>query len=626
MLRLSQKLLLFVLAAAVLPLSFAGFWLLREAERELAWRLEREQRALASAAAEATGTQLALSLESLAQSATLIDWPKVSAAEAEGGLRLLASQSPVVVAATLVDPSRPGVAPMLENLEGRAAVKTKRDALAALLPLATLGTYGEPGQMALGAAQDSGGGPWMPAAIQVGPRGPQAPMVVLALTLTVLDRWLVEHAPAVTTLEIVDADGRVVASSQWHQKVTTLDAGRLAVVRAGHELATSLTEQISVAKVPGRLGLTAVTSIPLDTARQPIRSLRRSVIGGMGATVLLLIVVSVFFARWLAGRLDQLAGVAEAYAKGDLGQRVVLTGGDELTTLARTFNAMGAELETSRARLLQWNDELKKKVDEATAGLRAAQAQLLEAQKLAALGQLGAGVAHEINNPLVGILGNAQLLLMDHASEGDADFSLLKQIEESAQRCREITGQLLRFSQKRGEVSLAPMDLGALVKKTMVLERDRSVGVTVQVVVPETPVRIDGDSEQLEQVLSQLCLNARTAMANSPEKRLWVTVQASAEGATLTVADTGKGVARENLERVFEPFFTTKDVWTNIGLGLAVAYRVVQEHEGRIELTSEPGKGAQVVISLKAAGTTHRARGTAAAATGIGGQGKGITG
>ncbi len=623
MMRLSQKLLLFVLAAAVLPLSLAGFWLLREAERELSARLEREQRALASAAAEATGTQLAASLESLAQSASLIDWAHVSAAEAEGGLRLLASQSPVVVAATLVDPSRPEVSPMIAEVEGRATVKTRRAELAALLPLSTLAAYGDNGQMALGAAQDSAGGPWMPAAIQVGPRGPNAPMVVLALTLTVLDRWLVEHAPPVTTLEIVDPDGRVVASSQWHQKVSTLDEGRLAVLRSGLELATSATEQLSLAKVPGKLGLTAVTSIPLDAARQPIRSLRRSVLGGMGATVLLLIVVSIFFTRWLSGRLEKVAVVAEAYAKGDLSKRVELGGGDELTTLAKTFNAMGAELEAARGRLLQWNDELKKKVDEATAELRAAQAQLLEAQKLAALGQLGAGVAHEINNPLVGILGNAQLLLMDHA-EGDADFSLLKQIEESAQRCREITQQLLRFSQKRGEVSLAPMDLVSVVRRAMAIEKDRSPGVTIELRLPDAPVRIDGDSEQLEQVIAQLVTNARTAMSASPVKTLTVAVTPTPEGATLTVADTGKGIAPENLERVFEPFFTTKDVWTNIGLGLAVAYRVVQEHEGRIELSSEPGRGARFSISLKAAGTTKQ-KGTGGPLQ-IGGQGKGITG
>ena len=559
----------------------------------------------------------------MASSALLIDWPHVTAEEAAGGLRLLSSQSSVVVAGTLVDPARPDFAPMVDGLEGRPVIKLSREELAKLLPLVTLATFGEPGQMALGSAQDSGGGPWMPAAIQVGPRGAASPMVVLALTLTVLDRWLVDHAPSFTTMEIVDADGRVVASSQWHQKVSSLAPERMAAVRAGLELATSSSEQLALAKVPGKLGLTAVTSIELDEARRPIRSLRRSVLGGMGATVLLLVIVSIFFTRWLASRLEQLGALAEAFARGDLSQRAELTGGDELTALGKTFNAMGAELESSRARLQQWNDELKRKVDEATADLRAAQAHLLEAQKLAAIGQLGAGVAHEINNPLVGILGNAQLLLMD-TKETDDNFSLLKSIEDSAHRCREITLQLLRFSQKRGEVSLAPMDLALVVRDALELEKERSPGVTLEVVVPSTPVMVDGDSEQLEQVVAQLCTNARTAMLASPTRNLSVTVEATREGATLSVADTGKGIKPENLTRIFEPFFTTKDVWTNIGLGLAVAYRVVQEHQGRLEVHSEPGKGARFVISLKGVGTTSRAASTAT--TDVGGQGKGITG
>jgi signal transduction histidine kinase len=233
-------------------------------------------------------------------------------------------------------------------------------------------------------------------------------------------------------------------------------------------------------------------------------------------------------------------------------------------------------------------------------------------------------VAHEINNPLVGILGNAQLLLMDHA-ETDDDFALLKQIEESAKRCREITSQLLRFSQKRGEVTLVPIDLRAVVTRTMALEKERAQGVTIDVVLPDAPVRVDGDAEQLEQVLTQLCANARTAMATSGEKKLSVIVEATVTGATLTVRDTGKGIAAEHLGRIFEPFFTTKDVWTNIGLGLAVAYRVMQEHEGRIDAQSEVGKGATFTLALKAAGTTAEPKAEAGPLN-VGGQGRGITG
>jgi signal transduction histidine kinase len=625
--RLSQKLVLFVLAAALGPLSVGGLWVLKQAELELSVRLDREQRALAAASAEAAGTQLSHALDGLAQSASLIDWEAASADEAAGGLRLLAGQSSLVVAVALVDPRRGEAVPMLSGLEGRAALVQTREQLVAPLPLTTLAAYGEKGLVALGPMQDGPNGPWLPGAIQVGPRDPQAPMLVLALTLAPLDQGLVDHASPLTTLEIVDGEGRVVASSARHQKVPRLAAERLEVLKAQAPLAVRGTEQIATAPVPGKLGLTAVVSVPLSEARKPVVALRRTVLGGLGLAALSLVVVALAFVRRLTTRLEAVAQVAQDFAKGHLSRRVQVGGADELTELADTFNAMGAELEAARARLMRWNDELKQKVDEALADLRAAQAQLLEAQKLAAIGQLGAGVAHEINNPLVGILGNAQLLLMEHP-EGDADFALLKQIEQGARRCREITQNLLRFSQTRGEVTLAPMDLVPVVSAALDFEapRDAEAGVTVVRVLPDTPVRVDGDAEQLKQVVSQLCANARTAMAHSAEKRLTVTVRPVDGGAVLEVSDTGKGIAPEHLPRIFEPFFTTKDVWSNIGLGLSLVYRVVEEHEGKIDVASEPGKGARFTITLKAAGTTRPKEKRAPAWKSYGGVGQGVGG
>ncbi len=618
---LAQRLLLFVLAAAVVPLAFAGFWLLREAERELSLRLEREQRALAAASAEAAGTQLAVTLESLASSASLIDWSEVTEEEAAGGLRLLSSQAPGVVAAALYAPARPGVQAFAGPRAERPQLSVERASLLALLPLATLGAAGDVGQLALGSAQDSAVGPWMPAAIQVGPRGPTAPMLVLALTLRGLESWLETHAPSGATLEIIDADARVIASSRGQLVVARLTEARQAALHQA--FVTLADEQLASAPVPGRLGLVSVVSVPLDEARAPVRALRRSGLLGLGVTLALLVLASVLFSGTLARRLTQLSSVAEAFGRGELGRRVVLSGDDELTRVGQTFNAMGAELEASRAKLLTWNDELTRRVEQATAELRAAQARLLEAQKLAAIGQLGAGVAHEINNPLVGILGNAQLLLMD-TPEGDADFALLKQIEESAHRCREITQQLLRFSQKRGEVSPAPMDLVGLVRRVAAIERERDARIPVEVTAPDGRVEIDGDVAQLEQVLTQLCANARVAMREAARRSLSFEVVKVPGGATLTVRDTGKGISPAHLPRVFEPFFSTKDVWTNIGLGLAVAWRVMEEHEGSIEVHSAPGEGATFTLTFKdAGGTAARAVGRPA---GAGGVGKGVTG
>jgi len=341
----------------------------------------------------------------------------------------------------------------------------------------------------------------------------------------------------------------------------------------------------------------------------------------------LLALAGVAFAGRLSRRLAGLTTAAQAFGRGELGFRLPVAGADEVAMLSGAFNAMGEELARARDKLTTWNDELKARVDAATAELRAAQAQLLEAQKLAAIGQLGAGVAHEINNPLTGILGNAQLLMLDHA-EGDPDFEVLRSIEESAKRCRDITQNLLRFSQSQGQAQLRPVELNAVVRGALALEGPRcaEAQVTLEAQLAPGPLEVLGDADQLAQVLAQLCTNARTAVAGRPERRITVSTGADAGRVTLTVADTGKGIAPEHLGRIFEPFFTTKDVWSNIGLGLSVAYRVATEHQGRLEVSSELGKGARFTLSLPAHDPSLRPtpRGGEASPQSAGGRGTGV--
>jgi C4-dicarboxylate-specific signal transduction histidine kinase len=291
---------------------------------------------------------------------------------------------------------------------------------------------------------------------------------------------------------------------------------------------------------------------------------------------------------------------AEAYRRGELEKRVKVEGDDELSALATTFNRMGEELEAARARLLRWNDDLRVRVDEATAELKAAQVQLLEAQKLAAVGQLGAGVAHEINNPLAGILGNVQLLLLDRGAS-DPDVESLRKIELSAKRCKEITQNLLRFSQQRERAELRPVDLNVVMRDALSLTENqlRGEGIVLTTELSAQPVRVVGDPGHLSQVVLALVSNARTAMLKSPTKRLTLRTGERDGRGFFEVEDTGKGIAPEVRPRIFEPFFTTKDVWSNVGLGLSVAWRVVSEAGGGIDVRSEPGKGACFTVQLR---------------------------
>jgi len=613
--RLSQQLILFMLAAAVLPLSAVGFWLLNRSEAELSARLEHEQRAVAEAAAEGAAAQLMSAIDGLSTSAALFDWGGIAPDELRGGLTLLAAQSELIAAVSLVDPKRKMPLPTVAGGE-------RHPAYDGVTPLSTafdfpaLGLRGQKGQAAVGPAVMLGSSPALPVAVQVSANEKDSAFIVAFIGLDAVQARLVARAsPTAGELQLVDGEGRVVAGTAARARLQPLAA-------------TRATDRVARATVPEQLGLTVVVSLPDAVAMAPVRALRQSVLVGIGVTLAFLVTVGLLFTRRLNRRLGQVGGAAEAYARGELSTRLQVGGQDELAELADTFNRMGTELEAARGRLLKWNDELKVKVDEALADLRSAQGQLIEAQKLAALGQLGAGVAHEINNPLCGILGNAQLMMLDR-TESDADFDLLKKIEESAKRCRDITQNLLRFSQSSARADRRPVDLNAVLRSCLAFEQPRfdEGQVTVRPALAEAPMQVWADPELISQVISQLASNARTAMIKSPVRTLDVVTRAEGAEVWLEVTDSGRGIPEGNLARVFEPFFTTKDVWSNIGLGLSVAYRIVTEHEGRIEVTSTAGQGARFTVRLpRYDPTRHQAPSTATSKDfAAGGQGVGIT-
>jgi C4-dicarboxylate-specific signal transduction histidine kinase len=380
------------------------------------------------------------------------------------------------------------------------------------------------------------------------------------------------------------------------QKLGTLLAG---ADEGSFSTATEPARVVSAARVPNELGLYAVVSRTQADALAPVRRMRRTVLIAIGAALAVLLGLGAAFTRRLSRRIGQVVQGAEAFSGGDLSWRIPVSGSDELAHLADAFNRMGSELEAARTRLLRWNDELRQKVEEATAELRAAQAQLVEAQKLAAIGQLGAGVAHEINNPLAGILGNAQLLMLER-SEQDPDFETLRKIEQSAKRCKEITQNLLRFSQQRDRPELRPVNLNTVVRDALALTENQiqaeSIELRSQLVAGR--IAVNADPGHLSQVILSIVSNARTAMMQTERKELSVRTSVEGGEAVVAVEDTGKGIKPEHLPRIFEPFFTTKDVWSNVGLGLSVAYRVMSEHGGRIEVKSELGRGTAVMLHL----------------------------
>jgi C4-dicarboxylate-specific signal transduction histidine kinase len=305
--------------------------------------------------------------------------------------------------------------------------------------------------------------------------------------------------------------------------------------------------------------------------------------------------------------LVPLVAVAVALASGAGRGRVALAGllaaaaalAATLAVAHRTAARVARLDAAARDRLLGWNEALQREVGVRTEELRQSQARLVEAQKLAALGQLGAGVAHEINNPLAGILGNAQLLLEALAPE-HPDREAIARIEALARRCRDVTETLLRFSQQSAAPDFREVDLNRTVRDALTLAEGyiRAAGIGLEVVLAEPSPVVRGDGAQLAHVLLGLLSNARTACLGRASAWIRVSTRRRGEEVELAVADGGKGIPPANLPRIFEPFFTTKDQWSNVGLGLSVAYRIVAEHGGRILVESREGIGSTFAVRL----------------------------
>jgi two-component system NtrC family sensor kinase len=232
--------------------------------------------------------------------------------------------------------------------------------------------------------------------------------------------------------------------------------------------------------------------------------------------------------------------------------------------------------------------------------------QLRQSEKLAAIGELVAGVAHEVNNPLTGISAFAQLLLEDELSgEQRESVSLMKR---EADRAVSVIRDLLAFARKTGPRSVI-VDMNDLLEQTLRLRAYgmRSTGVTLETHLDPGLARVRGDDRQLQQVLLNLIVNAEHAMSSTPVRQLTVRTRNEGSRVVVEMRDTGTGMTPEVQKRIFEPFFTTKPEGTGTGLGLSVSYGIVQSHAGTLSVQSIVGIGSTFRISLPAAPATDSA-------------------
>ncbi len=365
------------------------------------------------------------------------------------------------------------------------------------------------------------------------------------------------------------------------------------------------------------------------TAYQPIKSIKGGIIGilyvgmleapyieirnkvvlsffGIALLCLFLVLIMYYFiTAGITNPLRDMVVATEKIAQGDLSHEMKVQSRDEIGHLALSFNQMVKNLKNAHQELKEWGKTLEKRVAERTEELRKAQYQLIQSEKLASLGKLAAVVAHEINNPLAGILTYIKLLLrimkrepfpLDRITEMGNYLSMM---DTEMGRVTRIVKDLLTFSrQSKPEIENANIN-NILEKSLSLLENKLKLqNIKLHSMLDSTLPLVPCDFSQIQQTLMNIIINGAEAMPQGGE----LTVKSChlpEEGfVKIEISDTGTGISEEHITKIFDPFFSTKESGKGVGLGLSIVYGIINEHKGSIVVRSKLGKGATFVVKL----------------------------
>ncbi len=297
-------------------------------------------------------------------------------------------------------------------------------------------------------------------------------------------------------------------------------------------------------------------------------------------------VFAYFISQRISVPLGKLVSASKEIADGRLDTRVEIKSGDELGKLAHTFNKMASALK-------ERDDELKE----------FAKRKIMESERLALIGQLSANVAHELNNPLQGIVTYSHLLLETMpADEDEPCKNNLEKIVTQANRCRDIIRGLLDFSRQR-KPDKTLCDVNEVLRGCVSLLEKQALFHNIQIswglelALPEAVI----DPSQIERVFMNIIINAAEAMEGNGRLTLTTKFDSLERCIELDFSNTGPAIAQDKLDKIFDPFFTTKDTGHGVGLGLAISYGIVKEHGGTISVESEPGKETTFIVRLPVA-------------------------
>lgn len=297
------------------------------------------------------------------------------------------------------------------------------------------------------------------------------------------------------------------------------------------------------------------------------------------------IVINIKLATSIATPIRTLEKISRKIAEGDFSEHIEVKGKDELSSLETAFNQMEDRLKNALWSLEHTIEKLREK-----------QAQLVEAEKLALVGKLAAGIAHEINNPLTSVLTFSNLML-EQCPPSDPRHDKLKLMARETNRARTIVRQLLNFGR---EIVIKPEKININQPVSEIVDslaaQDAFKGIGLEMKLADNLPVVNADPAQIGQVVMNLLLNAIHSI--TPPGRIEVVTRRAESSVEIVFKDTGAGIPEENIHKIFDPFFTTKDATKGTGLGLAVSYGIIKKHDGEIEVASTVGKGTTFIVRL----------------------------
>ena len=350
------------------------------------------------------------------------------------------------------------------------------------------------------------------------------------------------------------------------------------------------------------------TNLSLAKADVQVAESSRRMIAYTGCALLLIALLSWFFIWQVVGRpVKALKRGTERLAAGNLGYQIDVQSKDEIGELAHSFNDMSRQLHAEHNENLAWTHTLEQRVEQKTRELKRAHEHVLHVERMASIGKMAAVVAHEVNNPLSGILTYAKLLRKwvgtgqaEHEKRGEA-MECLALIATESRRCGDLIKNLLSLS-RTAPLNVQATDINAVIDRCLLLVRHQLdlVGVELQLDLTRDLPLAPCDPAQMEQVFIALIMNAVDAMPRGGtlwlENRL-IHLEDEAE-IEIRVRDDGTGIAPDVLPHIFEPFMTTKEDGHGTGLGLAIARGIVERHMGRIDVETEMGRGTTFIVTV----------------------------